>query len=597
MYSPLILEYANKVFDDIIIPDEVIVSEGVACGDALVAQGEVNGGVLRFSITMTDGCLLSRAMAAYLRSRGSGRKLEAVRRWVLLIKETAGRDSRRIFQDWGIPYRPERIGCFLGPVDALVDLISRLKSRSTMVYKMKDTEKSLDCDACTRSSSVLWSGDTAPKVICGEKDVEIPDSYREKWCRVSKFCLDDEERALLHELASHLTTEDMSYIRHEKMAQCVFSNLVQLGLSDALNNQNWKILYYQIHRKKVVKREIDEIADFIGGIDASFIKGKNTGVLYEDEKRYRLHLDYDILCYSENAAWRLGCFLLRRGFLMYKDVFSLKKIDVKGEEVIQGHFHMQKILDDQFRLVIDVNFPGFPVGRIGLFFPSYDGVFVSRENQFVITLCHTFKHQNVFMKDLNDLYLMSTRWEMDKGKLAVLLQDAGLGLFASVALNYICSAYCVSAEDRKRVLSLIPREHVDDYKLVKGWPYSAQAMLAVKRKDLSVRKQEKRDNPRTYLMPLVMVSEPIAEDALASVAQKLPSARCMSKTIVEDDVDGVRVIVTGMGCFLDKHIGSNESVDRDRLRTRLHAIVQTAGIRHETVVPFAIAPKVDKWFF
>ena len=38
MYSPQILEYARKTFDDIVIPDEVVVSEGVACGDALVAK-------------------------------------------------------------------------------------------------------------------------------------------------------------------------------------------------------------------------------------------------------------------------------------------------------------------------------------------------------------------------------------------------------------------------------------------------------------------------------------------------------------------------------------------------------------------------------
>ena len=368
-------------------------------------------------------------------------------------------------------------------------------------------------------------------------------------------------------------------------------------MSEALSDPQWKILYYQIHRKEVVRREIEEIAIFVGNIDASFIKGTNTGALYDAEGIYRLHLDYDVLCFSEGAAWMLGCFLLRRGFLMYKDVFSLKKVDVLGKEVVQGHFHMQKILDDQFRLVIDVNYPGFPVGRIGLFFPSHDGLFVSHENQFVITLCHTFKHRNVYMKDINDLYLMATKWKMDRGCLLTLIQDAELGFFASVALNYICSTYCVSASERNSILSLIPMGHEDDYLAVKGWPYAAHAMLEVKRLDLAQRKQKQRDNPRTYLMPLVMVSEPITVEMLDAVVQKLPAVRRVSNTMVVEDIGGVRLFLSGMGCFLDKQIDCATSVSRDVLRMRLRAIVEAAGIKRETLIPFVPAPNLNGWFF
>ena len=597
MYSPKILEYARRTFDDIVIPDEIVVSEGIACGDALVAQGEVNGDNVRFAITVTDGCLLSRAMSTYLCAKGSGRRLASVRRWILFVKEAAERDGKRLFDFWDVPCMPERLECLMAPVNALAELTARLVSRSTTVYRMKDTEALLDCDACVRSSSILWADDTAPKVVYEEKNNEVSDDFREKWCRVSKCRLDEGDVALLRELASHVTSLDMEYIRHEKMAQCVFSNMVRAGMAEALGDPQWKIVYYQIHRKAVVRREIEEIASFVSGIDASFIKGTNTGELYDAEGIYRLHLDYDVLCFSEEAAWKLGCFLLQRGFLMYKDVFSLKKVDFRGEEVIQGHFHMQKILDDQFRLVIDVNYPGFPVGRIGLFFPSYDGMFISHENQFVITLCHTFKHRDVYMKDINDLYLMATRWKMDKTRLLTLIQDAGLGLFASVALNYICSAYCVSAAERDLILSLVPQGHEDDYLAVKGWPYTAHAMLEVKRQDLALRKQRQRDNPRTYLMPLVMVRDPVTDKMIDAVVRKLPTVRRVSNTMAVEDVGGVRVVLTGMGCFLDKHVGCAVAVSRDRLRTRLRAIIEAAGIGHELLMPFVTAPRLNRWFF
>ena len=597
MYSPLILEYANKVLDEIVIPDEIVISEGVACGDALVAQGEVSNGVVRFSITATDGCLLSRAMASYLSLKGSGKRLEAVKRWVLLIKSVSERDARRIFDRWDIPYMPERLECLTAPVNALIDLVTRLSSRSTIVCAMKDTEKKLDCDACVRSSSVLWVGDTAPRTVYAEEDQEVSDVYREKWCRVSKCRLDGQDKVLLHDLVSRIQPADMTYIRHEKMAQCVFSNIVHEGMTDLLMNQQWKIMFYQIHRKEVVKREVEKIADFVKGIEASFIKGMSTGPLYSEDNSFRVHLDYDILCFSEHAAWELGCFLLRRGFLMFKDVFSLKRVDVGGVEVVQGHFHMQKVLDDQYKLVVDVNSPGFPVGRIGLFYPNYTGLFVSHEDQFVITLCHTFKHRNVYMKDLNDLYLMSTKWEMDRDKLAALIQDTGLGLFASVALNYICSSYCVSAAERKRILSFVPNGHTDDFQVVDGWPYSARAMLDVKRMDLANRKQEQRDNPRTYLMPLVMVSTPVTMEMLDLVTRKLSCVSRVSKTMAVENVDGVRVLLTGMGCFLDKQMDSEAPVDRDRLRARLRVILEAAGIKHEALLPFAIAPQTGAWFF
>ena len=184
MYSPLIHEYANKVFDEIVIPDEIVISEGVACGDALVAQGEVSNGIVRFTITATDGCVLSRAMAAYSSWRASGRRLEVLKRWAFASKSVSQREARRIFDSWDITYMPERLECLTAPVSALVDLATRLSSRSTRVYAMKDTEKKLDCDACVRSSSVLWEGDTTPRTVYTEEEQEVPDEYREKWCRV-----------------------------------------------------------------------------------------------------------------------------------------------------------------------------------------------------------------------------------------------------------------------------------------------------------------------------------------------------------------------------------------------------------------------------
>ena len=50
-------------------------------------------------------------------------------------------------------------------------------------------------------------------------------------------------------------------------------------------------------------------------------------------------------------------------------VFFHQKVVINGNIRFSGHFHLRKVLHNQFEVVIDINYPGFPLGRIDLYNP------------------------------------------------------------------------------------------------------------------------------------------------------------------------------------------------------------------------------------
>ena len=55
----------------------------------------------------------------------------------------------------------------------------------------------------------------------------------------------------------------------------------------------------------------------------------------------------------------------------------------------------------------------------------------------MITLCHAFKHRDVPMKDLNDLYLMMQKRELDYEYILQRIQLYGLEFYASMLFGFI----------------------------------------------------------------------------------------------------------------------------------------------------------------
>lgn len=596
VYSPetrRLLSERQMIF---LIPDEILIRDGVACGDAIMALGECSDNIILFKLLVIDGCIISQAISAYLFQNYSGKNIAEVKKDIIYLQLQLRQCPSYVFSLLGLEVIYDRIPCVQAPIELLASLIEKLFNHVQNIIVMKDTIHDLDCDACVRSSSINWSGKTC-SIVNQTEEENISVDYRKKWLLVSKHDLNAEECKLLHNLASTITQEDMLFLRHEKIAQCVFSNLLRYDGMDFLHNSIWKIIYYQIHRKHVVHREIEIIADFLPEIGASFIKGINTSSLYEDEKAIRIHLDYDILCFTEHSAWLLGCFLLRRGFLLFENVFSLKKMTSCGNDLYQGHFHMQKILDDQYKIVVDINFPGFPVGRVGLFYPQYTGLFLSNEDQFIITLCHTFKHKNVFMKDLNDLALMLKKRHFNFGLLLDKIKKFNLEFFASIAMEYIVNNYEISQEIITNITPLLNSKYLE-FAQFKDWPYSAESMLSVKKEDLKYRSEIQEDIPRIYLFPLVLFKRVIDAFSLQNAISKVDyTSTSLSSTIFCINVDNANIIISEMGIFLDNKTNDGNAVKKNSIRDALKEILRTGVFSWDDLMEIPTAPQSGQWFF
>ena len=164
-------------------------------------------------------------------------------------------------------------------------------------------------------------------------------------------------------------------------------------------------------------------------------------------------------------------------------VFSIKKVVINGNIRFSGHFHLRKVLHNQFEVVIDINYPGFPLGRIDLYNPLLKGNCLSDEEQFMITLCHAFKHRDVPMKDLNDLYLMMQKRELDYEYILQRIQLYGLEFYASMLFGFIFDHYDF---DETTVAMITRRLRIDKeiYRSFPHWPFDPGEELKVKQRIL-----------------------------------------------------------------------------------------------------------------
>lgn len=156
--------------------------------------------------------------------------------------------------------------------------------------------------------------------------------------------------------------------------------------------------------------------------------------------------------------------LLKNGFTIRPNLFSIKNMNYKGEDVVTGHFHLQKIIDDMYMFELDITFPGFPINRVDIFYPKLNNNEISIEDQIIVTLLHLFKHSNIYMKDINDLYYMLNR-EINLKYLKEKIDEYKLNEFLSVAVMYISKEYPINAERIKKIIDLfkIDEKILDKY--------------------------------------------------------------------------------------------------------------------------------------
>ena len=391
----------------ILAPESVIDSNGVACGDHLVINSYVEDSNFYFSFH-GQSCNLAMSVAKDLELKLSGKNILHVKKEVQNIIDNNYFSYKKLFHIQDI----NRHGCLSLPVELLL----KAAEKSSITIKSCDNNQgiSLACDACVSTKNFQWKNEskvpptinTARKIVSGINSLD--DSREILFQKLGLCILSKEEQKIFLENLTTISDEDMKLIKKLRLAVPFYNNANKYNLK--LDSKIIELAVKQIVSLNIANTEINIIDDYINNkkLKVSKVKGGVTNTYYPKDT-YRVHMDFDYLAYNFDDAYNLINFLVEnRGFKFSFNgsvPFSFKAVYFKAEEVLNGHIHLEKILQNKYQVIVDINMGGFPLGRAQLIpFVPKDGL--SIEEVSCITISHVFKHETVYMKDINDLYYM-----------------------------------------------------------------------------------------------------------------------------------------------------------------------------------------------
>lgn len=597
MYSGEIIHYATIKTGNIIIPDDVLIQDGVSCGDSIVIHAAINNERLFIKFNC-EACILCRALAGYIYHRYNQKSivyvLQYLKKEVLYAKEDYDSFCLSVFKQDKL-----RKECILRPLEMIYDFIKKISDEKIEEYKSVNTNDNLDCDACVSTGRIAWNKDRSivnNKSYIQHKDTsDLSTNFRRKWMVLGKIYLSKSEIKSLNSTISNATSDDIYMIRQLKIDQMIYHHMKKNNIPYEAH-ETWKSVIYRQNRFSMLKPEINNIFEYIknNNIRAYCVKGSYMKDFYDKNIGIRIFLDYDIVAESADDAFRIATYLFKRKYKIFFSEFSIKKIEEKkANSYYTGHFHLQKLIYGKYKIIIDINFPGFPMGRVAVYTPyNIDNNVISREDHFVITLCHLFKHKDVFMKDINDLYLL-----LKNGINAQILSDYikqnKLQFFFLVAIKYIENNYDLNQEIFNELYSYIDEDSVD----IGNWPYDYADVYRIKRHDWTMRTQKFADNDRIYLFPLIVFNKYVnLEKFMFSEYFLQYKIECIQDNMYFIKYNDARLLLCGMGIFWDNE-NSVDRISREKMEIVIYDIVKQIKMDNSIVeIPYYLK-RIDEWFF
>ena len=587
-------DFTHSINKKVIIPDEVLSKDGIACGDAVDLIGEVNDGIIEFNISV-NGCSQAKCAAKKLNDKYNNHDINYVLKDCEIYYNSLASSLQKQSKEFHIDEFALRSECILSVIRVFLEFAKKLSKIKIEICEIDETSKTLACDACVSISRINWGNHKVKKVkpfrrseskLCAERQSE--------WQRCGKLCLSQKEISLLKNLCCSMTDDDFDYLWSNKLDQIIFDHLKNYNMP--ITDVRWKKTVFANHRKNVIRHEAEYIQNFIksNNIVASYVKGAMNQDLYTD-KYDRVFMDYDILAGSANDAFDIAHFLLNRGFHILFDVFSLKEIQIGNRTEITGHFHMKKFIDYRYQLIIDVSFPAYPLGRIGLFYPKFEKGILSQEEQFIITLCHLFKHEVVFMKDINDLYMMIKKVDLNYQILNKLIEQYELKFFFSVAVLFIFDNYDISENIKLKIKNIIDiNEYIDIVNNFNLWPFNSETVYKDKEMDYKKRLLMSVDKKRIYLFPLIMFDTPyrISKTSIKRLVENSFAFSSLCEGIYELRIKKLRFLLTSMGLFIDNSSDIQNS-GRKNVRDYATQILNICEIKDFLGIPYL----TNDWYY
>lgn len=458
-------------------PDIIKESNGIACGDTLSISAYRDDNKLYFSFS-GDACKVAVKVADYLMDFFSGKDEGEVLECVKRLRRGQYIEE----EQWINVLATKRKSCVDLPVDLLYEILSGNNS-----CEIDTREHSvLACDACVNTKPINWKPEKRDRKINGLKaiasELKIMDNSIESEIQRLGLCvLSEHEQAYFSDRLANVSDKDFKLIKKLRLAVLLFNNAKRYNL--ALDKRIEELAIKQIVSLNVANEEIRIVNEYIKNfnlrIDA--VKGGKTNQYYP-EGCYRTHMDFDYLAAEFDDAFKLISFLINeRHFKLViggSVPFSLKALlNMDKEEVLTGHIHLEKILQNKYQVVIDVNLGGFPLGRTGIIQCNKDGK-IELEDLICITVSHLFKHEHAFMKDINDLYYLLYSPKLNVDFLIEKLNRYGL-------INLFVVAYCFLKKELQLETNINIHSMVEfSQKRLDSWPMLRKSHFYIKARDM-----------------------------------------------------------------------------------------------------------------
>ena len=458
-------------------PDIIKESNGIACGDMLSISAYRDKGKLFFSFN-GYACTIALEVARYLENSLSGMD-------ELIIKNELERMRNNQYlesEQWIREYFQKSKNCVESPISLLYKSID-----DAILCDVDDRDyEMLACDACVRTKEINWIPEKHYNQITTLKKVfenlSRMDNPKEIELQKLGLCvLGEQQQIEFKNRLTRVSVEEFKLIKKLRLAALFYNNSIKYGFD--LDPRIVEIATKQIVSLAVAISEIEIINKFIETkklrIDA--VKGGKTNNYYPN-KLVRTHMDFDYLSANFKDAFILISYLINeRGFKMIVGgsvPFSVKNVlNNEGEEVLTGHIHLEKILQDRYQVVVDINMGGFPLGRTGIIQCNDKGQ-IELEDLICITTAHLFKHEHAFMKDINDLYYLLKSDKLDCKKLVEKLVFYNLS-----NLFFIVYEYLLKNTDLDVQIDIKNTYQISE-KRKREWPYSRKAHFYIKAKDM-----------------------------------------------------------------------------------------------------------------
>ena len=591
-------------------PDIIKESNGIACGDmlSLSAYREKDKLFFRFH---GNACRVALKVAEYLVNSFSGKSEFEIMNNLERLRSGQYKEN----EQWMTEYYLHRKDCVESPISLLYGIIGEKVS-----CDISTRDKTvLACDACVSTKPINWkptinnNKETSLREIA--KELKMMDNPTEIEFQKFGLCvLDEEKQKQFSVRLDKVSDRDFKLIKKLRLAVLLFNNARKYNLS--LDKRIEELAVKQIVSLNVANEEIKIIDKWIcmNELRIDAVKGGKTNKYYPAGSD-RTHMDFDYLAAEFEDAFKFISYLINeRKFKLViggSVPFSLKAVlNTNVEEVLTGHIHLEKIVQDKYQVVVDVNMGGFPLGRTGIIQCNKDGK-VELEDLICITVAHLFKHEHVFMKDINDLYYLLSSQELNKLLLVEKLRRYELSNLFSVVYKFLKNEINLDMDITVGVDIDLHKKRIDT------WPFSRKSHFYIKAKDmleLNVKqfgKQEgrretinqicgvigeittvkysyltNRMNERVYLYPVAIFSKYMDEfenEKLIYIAPNMFRSE--------------QLLVLPIGLFLIQNDSYSE-IGRNQLNDQIENLINVLGMDESICnVEYVMEVRKDTWLY